>query len=139
MEKRDFMFDAYNNQGWMPILQESVYVAINLTIKTAKMVFRVIAIMHWIRAKRGLGCARNEAGGLGARVFRKSRRLTELIRAFEDARIIQLQGENVELKLSAGKRQQRAKLKTLTNGGAGLANEISLCGMTRTRPASGEK
>ena len=60
MEKRDFMFDAYNNQGWMSILQESVYVAINLTIKTAKMVFRVIAIMHWLRAKRGLGCARNE-------------------------------------------------------------------------------
>ena len=90
MEERDFMFDAYNNQGWVSILQESVYVAINLTIKTAKVVFRVIAIMHWLRAKRGLGCARNEAGGLGARVFRKSRGLTELIRAFEDTRIIQL-------------------------------------------------
>jgi hypothetical protein len=90
MEERDFMFDAYNNQGWMSILQESVYVTINLTIKTAKMVFRVIAIMHRLRAKRGLGCARNEAGGLGARVFRKSRRLIELICAFRDARIIQL-------------------------------------------------
>src|SRR5271154_3506052 len=90
MEERDFMFDAYNNQGWMSILQESVYVAINLPIKTAKLVFRVIAIMHWLRAKRGLGCARNEAGGLGARVFRKSRGLTGLIRAFEDTRIIQL-------------------------------------------------
>src|SRR5580700_3433064 len=90
MKERDFMFDAYNNQGWMSILQESVYVTINLTIKTAKMVFRVIAIMHRLRAKRGLGCARNEAGGLGARVFRKSRRLIELICAFRDARIIQL-------------------------------------------------
>ncbi len=90
MEERDFMFDAYNNQGWMSILQESVYVAINLTIKTAKVVFRVIAIMHRLCAKRGFGCARNEASGLGARVFRKSRGLTELIRAFEDARIIQL-------------------------------------------------
>ena len=55
MEERDFMFDAYNNQRRVPILQESVYVAINLTIKTAKVVFRVIAIMHWLRAKRGLG------------------------------------------------------------------------------------
>ena len=90
MEERDFMFDACNNQGWIPILQESVYVAINLTIKMVKVVFRVIAIMHWLRAKRGLGCARNEAGGLGARVFRKSCGLAELIRAFEDARIIQL-------------------------------------------------
>jgi hypothetical protein len=84
------MFDADNNQGRMCILQESVYVAINLTIKTAKMVFGVIAIMHWLRAKRGLGCVGNEAGGLSARVFRKPRGLTELIRAFEDARIIQL-------------------------------------------------
>ena len=90
MEERNFMFDAYNNEGWMSILQEGVYVAINLTIKTAKMVFRVIAIMHWLRAKRGLGCARNEAGGVGPRVFRKSRGLTGLIRAFEDTRITQL-------------------------------------------------
>jgi len=89
MEERDFMFDAYNNQRRVPILQESVYVAIYLTIKTAKVVFRVIAIMHWLRAKRGLGGARNEAGGLGPRAFRKSRGLTELIRASEDARIIQ--------------------------------------------------
>ncbi len=84
MEERDFMFDAHNNQGRMSILQQSVYVTINLTIKTAKMVFRVIAIMHWLRPKRGLGCARNEA------VFRKSRGLTGLIRAFEDTRITQL-------------------------------------------------
>ena len=90
MEERDFMFDAYDNQGWMPILQEGVYVAINLTIKMPKMVFRVIAIMHWLRAKRGLRCVRNEAGRLGARVFRKSRGLTRLIGAFKDARIIQL-------------------------------------------------
>src|ERR1700733_2933150 len=90
MEERDFMFAAYDNQRWMPILQQSVYVTINLTIKMLKVIFRVIAIMHWLRAKRGLGCARNEAGGLGARVFRKSRGLTELIRAFEDACIIQL-------------------------------------------------
>src|SRR5580698_9914165 len=109
----------------MSILQEGVYVTINLTIKTAKMVFRVIAIMHWLRAKRGLGRARNEAGGLGARVFRKSRGLTELIRAFEDARIIQLQGENIEIELFAGERQQRAKLEALPNGGDGLADEIS--------------
>src|SRR5580692_11173432 len=114
MEERDFMFDAYNNQGWMSILQESVYVTINLTIKMAKVVFRVIAIMHRLRAKRGLGCPWNEAGGLGARVFRKSRGLTELIRAFEDARIIQLQGENVELEVFAGKRQQRSKPEVLT-------------------------
>ena len=59
MEVRDFMFDAYNNQGWMSILQESVYVAIDLTIKKAKVVFRVIAIMHRLRAKRGIGCARS--------------------------------------------------------------------------------
>src|ERR1700733_10784484 len=84
MEERDFVFDAHNNQRWMSILQESVYVAINLTIKKAELVFRVIAIVHWLRAKRGLGCARNETGGLGARVFRKSRCLTKLIRAFED-------------------------------------------------------
>jgi hypothetical protein len=58
----------------MAILKESVYVA----------------IMHWLRAKRGLGRTRNGAGGLGACVFRKSRGLTELIRAFEDARIVQL-------------------------------------------------
>src|SRR5580692_12370942 len=90
MEERDFMFDAHNNQGRLSILQQSVYVTINLTIKTAKVVFRVIAIMHWLRPKRGLGCARNEAGGLGARVLRKSRGLEGLIRAFEDARIIQL-------------------------------------------------
>ena len=122
MEERDFMFDAHNNQGWMSILQESIYVAINLTIKTAKVVFRVIAIMHRLRAKRGLGCARNKAGGLGARAFRKSRGLTGLIRAFEDARIIQLQGENVELEVLAGKRQQRAKLEALTHGGDGLAD-----------------
>src|SRR5579862_7730361 len=101
MEERDFMFDTYNNQGRMCILQESVYVAINLTIKTAKMVFRVIAIMHWLRAKRGLRCARNEAGGLGTRVSRKSRGLTELICAFADPRIIQLQCENVELEVFA--------------------------------------
>jgi hypothetical protein len=82
------MFDADNNQRWMSVLQESVYVAINLTIEMAKVVFRVIAIMHWLGAKRGLGSARNEAGGVGPRVFRKSRGLTELIRAFEDARII---------------------------------------------------
>jgi len=82
MEKRDFMFDAYDNEGWMSFIQESVYVAIYLTIMAAKVVFSVIAIMHWLRAKRGLGCARNETGGLGARVFRKSRDLTELIRAF---------------------------------------------------------
>src|ERR1700677_3161309 len=25
MEERDFMFDAYNDQGWMSIFQESVY------------------------------------------------------------------------------------------------------------------
>jgi hypothetical protein len=90
MEQRDFMFDAYNNQGWMFILQESVHVAINLTIKTAKVVIRVIAIMHWLGAQRGLGCARNEAGGLGPRVFWKLRGLTDLIRAFKDTRIIQL-------------------------------------------------
>jgi hypothetical protein len=90
MKERDFMFDASNNQGWMSIFQKSVYVAINLTIKTAKVAFRVIAIMHRLRAKRGLGCARNEARGFGARVFRKSRGLTELISAFEEARIIQL-------------------------------------------------
>jgi hypothetical protein len=68
MEKRDFMFDAYNNQGRMSILEESVHVAINLTIETAK-VFSVNAIMHWLRAKRGLGCARKEAGSFGAPVF----------------------------------------------------------------------
>jgi hypothetical protein len=90
MEERDFMFDAHDNQGWMSILQESVYIAINLTIKMAKVVFRVIAIMHWFRTKQGLRRARNEAGGLGARVSRKSRGLAGLIRAFEDARIIQL-------------------------------------------------
>ena len=90
MEERDFMFDAYNNQGRMPILQESVNVAINLAKKTAKVVFRVIAIMHWLRAKRGFGSVRNEAGGFRARVFRKFRGLTGLIRAFEDPRIIQL-------------------------------------------------
>jgi hypothetical protein len=59
MKERDLMSDAHNNQGWMPILQESVYVAINLTIKVAQVVVRVIAIVHWLRAKRGLGCARN--------------------------------------------------------------------------------
>jgi len=84
------MFDAYNDQGWISILQESVYVAINLTIEMAKVVFRVIAIMHRLGAKRGLGCARNEAGGVGPRASRKFRGLTELIRAFEDARIVQL-------------------------------------------------
>jgi hypothetical protein len=109
----------------MSILQESVYVAINLTIKMFKMVLRVIAIMHRLRAKRGSGCARDEARGLGARVFRKSRGLTELIRAFEDARVIQFQGQNVELEVFARKRQQRAKLEALTNGGDGLAREIS--------------
>src|SRR5579862_2992356 len=90
MKERDFMFDAYNNQGWMSVLQKSVYVAVNLRIKTAKVAFRVIAIMHRLRAKRGLGCAGNETGGLGARVFRKSRCLARLISAFEDTRIIQL-------------------------------------------------
>ncbi len=124
MKERDFMFDAHNNQGWMSILQESVYVAIDLTIKMAKVVFRVIAIVHWLRAKRGLGCARNQAGGLGPRVFRKSRGLAGLIRAFEDARIIQLQGEDVELAVLAGKRQQRAKIEALTNGGDRLADQI---------------
>jgi hypothetical protein len=89
MEERDFMFDADNNQGWMSILQERVYVAINLTVEAAKVVFRVIAIMHWLRAKRGLGCARNQACRLSAGVFRKSRGLAELIRAFEDARVVQ--------------------------------------------------
>jgi hypothetical protein len=125
MKERDFTFDAHNNEGWMPILQESVYVAINLTIKTVKVVFGVIAIMHWLRAKRRLGCARNEACGLGARVFRESRGFTELIRAFEDARVIQFQGQNVELEVFAGQRQQRAKLEALTNRCDGLPNEIS--------------
>jgi hypothetical protein len=125
VEKRDFVFDAYDNQGWMSIFEESVHVAINLTIETAKVVFRVIAIMHWLCAKRGLGCAGKEAGSFGARVFRKSSGLTELVRAFEDARIIQLQGENVKLKVLAGERQQRAKLEALTDGGGGLADEIS--------------
>ena len=125
MEERHFMFDAYNNQRWMSILQQSVYVAINLTIKMPKVVFRVIAIVYRLGPKRGLGCARNEAGGLGPRVFRKFHGLTELIRAFEDARIIQLERENVKLEVFAGKRQQRAKLEPFTNGGDGLPDEIS--------------
>ena len=90
MEECDFMFDAHNNQGWMSILQESVYVTINLTIKAAKVVVRVIAIMHRLRSKRGLGRAGNEACGLGARVFRKSRGLAKLIRTFEDPGVVQL-------------------------------------------------
>ena len=90
MEERHFMFDADNNQGRVSILQQSVYVAINLTIETTEVVVRVIAIVHRLRAKRGLRCVGDEAGGLRARVFRKSRGLTELIRASEDARIIQL-------------------------------------------------
>ncbi len=52
MEEREFIFDAYNNEGWTSILQESVYVAINLTIKMVKMVLGVIAIVHRLRAKR---------------------------------------------------------------------------------------
>src|SRR5450755_3687933 len=55
MEERDVMFDAYDNQRWMSVLQESVHVAINLTIKAAKMVFRVIAIVYRLSAKRGFG------------------------------------------------------------------------------------
>src|SRR5580693_5409570 len=90
MEERHFMFNARNNQGWISIFQERVYVAINLTIKTAEVLFRVIAVMHRLRAKRGFRCARNEAGSLSARIFRKSRHLAELIRAFKDARVIQL-------------------------------------------------
>jgi hypothetical protein len=90
MEERDFMLDAHNNQGWMSILQQSVYVAINLSIEMAELIFRVIAIVHWLRTERGLGCTRNEAGGLGPSVSRKSRGLTGLIRAFENTRIIQL-------------------------------------------------
>jgi hypothetical protein len=125
MEERDLVFDAHNNERRMCILQESVYVAINLTIKMREMVFRVIAISHRLRAKRGLGCARNEAGGLGARVSRKCRSLTGLIRAFEDARVIQFQRQNVEFEVFARKRQQRAKVETLANGGEGLAQEIS--------------
>ena len=125
MEERDFMLDACNHERWMSILQESVYVAINLTIKMLKMVFRVISIMHRLRAKRSLGCAGNEAGALCARVFRKSRGLTGLIGAFEDASVIQFQCKNVELSVLARKRQQRPKLEALSNGGDGLAYEIS--------------
>jgi hypothetical protein len=90
MEERDFMFDACNNQGWISIFQESIYLAIDLTIEMANVVFRVIAIVHWLRAKRGFRCAGNEARRLGARVFRKFRGLAELIRAFKDARVIHL-------------------------------------------------
>jgi hypothetical protein len=90
MEESDLMFDAHNNQGWLSIPEESVYVAVYLTIEMREVVFGVIAIVHWLCAKRGLGCFGNEAGGLRARVFRKSGGLTELISAFEDARIIQL-------------------------------------------------
>jgi hypothetical protein len=90
MKQRHFVFDAHDNQGWMSVLQESVYVAINRAIVMAKVVFSVFAIMHWFCAKRVLGCAGNKAGGLRARVFRKSRGLTEFIGALEDARVIQL-------------------------------------------------
>jgi hypothetical protein len=105
MEESYLMFDAHNNQGWLPIPEESVYVAINLTIEMCKVVFGVIAIMHWLCAKGGLGCIGNEASGFRARVLRKSGGLAELIRAFEDACIIQFQSQNVELEVPAGKRQ----------------------------------
>jgi hypothetical protein len=90
MKQRHFMFDADHNERRMAIFQESVHVAIHLTIKVAKVVFSVIAIVHRLGAKRSLGRTRNEAGGFRACVFRKSRWLTEFIRAFENARVIQL-------------------------------------------------
>ncbi len=124
MEERDFVFDAHNNEGWM-LVQESVYVAIDLTIKMFQVVFGMIAIMHGLCTKRGLRCARNEAGCLSARIFRKSRGLAELIRTFKDARVIQLQGENIELEVFAGKRQQRPKLEALTDSGDRFADEIA--------------
>src|SRR5579872_131140 len=52
MEKGDFMFDAHNNQGWVSIPQEHVYVAIDLAIKMSQVIFRVIAIMHGLRPER---------------------------------------------------------------------------------------
>ena len=125
MEERDLMFDAHNNQGWMSVLQESVYVAINLTIKMFQDGFQGDRDHAPAPREARIGTRQDEAGGLGARVFRKSRGLTGLIRAFEDARVIQFQGQNVELEVFARKRQQRAKLEALTNGGDGLADEIS--------------
>ena len=53
MEERDFMFDAYNSQGWMCILQESVYVTIQSHDKNGQDGLPgEVAIMHQLRAKR---------------------------------------------------------------------------------------
>ena len=48
------MFDTHNHQRRISIFQQSVYVAIDLPIKMAKMVFMVIAIVHRLCAQRSL-------------------------------------------------------------------------------------
>ena len=66
-----------------------------------------------------------EGGGLCVVPFRKPHGLAVLLRAFEDPSVIQLQGENVELQLPTGKRQQRSEPEVLANSGNGLTDEMA--------------
>ena len=105
MEERDFMFDAHNNQGWMSILQESVHVAINLTKKMANVVFRVIATVCTGSARSEDWDAPGTRPAASVPAFFGKLAASKDSTAFEDARVIQFQGENVEFEVLAGQRQ----------------------------------